>query len=168
MRKPPSRTEIPPRNRDNNKRRLEKEVPPALVVELRKKVSYRGSPKHKRNPASFGLEPFRGERGDSTLCDEHANFQRGDMSKIETLIQRGLQARLIGTNALLWTVADGGWIFEGRLTNSTTSEYHGYPVRPSEAIAEPVYRRFQEWAFTWGDNTDREAANNCAALYGFK
>lgn len=168
MRKPPSRTEIPPRNRDNNKRRLEKEVQPAIVALLREKVSYGGSPKHKRNPTIFGLEPFLGERGDSTLCDEHANFQLGDMAKISALIHRGLQAHLVGKNGLLWTVADGGWIFEGRLTNPVTSEYHGYPVRPSEAIAEPVYRRFQEWAYTRGDNTDREAANNCAALYGFK
>jgi hypothetical protein len=138
-----------------------------LVDVLRARVTYGGSSKHKRNPTIFGLEPFNGDRGDATLCDEHASFQLADMTKIPALIHRGLQAKLIGNNALIWTVADDGWIFEGRLTNPTTSEYHGYPVRPSEAIAESVYRRFSDWASAWGNVEDKEAASNCAALYGF-
>lgn len=82
------------------------------------------------------------------------------------MIERGLRAGLIGTN--LWTVADDGWIFEGRVTNAVQAQYHGYPVRPAEAIAEPVYQRFKAWADAEGDAADKQAAENCAALYRFR
>jgi hypothetical protein len=88
------------------------------------------------------------------------------MAKLPAMIDRGLRAGLIGTN--LWTVADDGWIFEGRITNAVQVEYHGYPVRPGEAIAELVYRRFRSWADIAGDPADKQAAENCAALYRFR
>jgi len=88
------------------------------------------------------------------------------MDKVPAMIDRGLRAKLIGTN--LWAIADNGWIFEGRITNVTQVEYHGYPVRPNEPIAEPIYRRFNSWAEVEGDSADKQAAKNCAALYGFR
>jgi hypothetical protein len=163
--KPPKRTYLPPRNRENAKRRLAREVSPDQI-EIFENVKYRGSPKHKRNPKIFDLEPFQGERGDATLCDEHANFRPNDMAQVPELMKRGVKAGLLGTN--LWTVADDGWIFECRLTNATQREYHGYPVRPAEAIAEPVYRRFRSWADAEGSDVDKRAAQNCAALYRFR
>jgi len=166
MKKPTKRSDVPPRNKDNNKRRLGNDITPEVVGELLKTVTYKGSPKHKRNPGIFNLEPFNGVRGDATLCDDHANFQPADMAKIPGLIQRGLKAGLIGSN--LWTIGENGWIFECRLTNAAQNEYHGYPVRPTEAIAEPVYRRFKAWAEAAGDAADKQAAENCAALYGFR
>src|SRR4051794_32946913 len=163
MRKPAKRTDIPPRNNDNNKRRLSKTVTDEDVAALAA-ITYGGSPKHKRNPTVFGLEPFNWLRGDATLCDDHANFQPGDMIRIPALIDRGLKAKLIGTS--LWTVDDNGWIYEARLTNAGQSEYHAYPVRPTEAIAVPVFRRFRDWAEEHEDLTDKLAAQNCAELYG--
>ena len=127
-------------------------------------VVYEGSPKHKRNPTIFGLEPFNGERGDATLCDDHAGFQPTDMTRVDRLITRGLAARLVGTN--LWTIDDNGWIYEARITNVDQSTYHAYPVRPTEAIAEPVFQRFAAWAEVGGDALDKRAAQNCAAMYG--
>ena len=62
---------------------------------------------------------------------------------------------------MIWAVADNGWIYEARLTNVGQTEYHGYPVRDSEPIAEPVYRRFAEWAHTSGDQGACLAAENC-------
>jgi hypothetical protein len=152
VRKPPRRPDIPPRNADNDKRRLDAEVSPDRVARLRATVTYKGSPRHKRNPVIFGLEPFRGDRGDATLCDEPADFRPADMAAVPVMIDRGLRAGLIGTN--LWAVADDGWIFEGRVTNAIQAEYHGYPVRPGEAIAEPVYRRFKSWADAEGEPAD--------------
>jgi hypothetical protein len=163
VRKPPKRSDIPPRNSDNNKRRLDAIVTPARIAQLLATVNYKGSPKHKRNPIIFALEPFRGERGDATLCDEHANFRPADMAGIPAMIARGLRAGLIGTN--LWAVANNGWIYEGRVTNGGQAEYHGNPVRPAEAIAEPVYRRFRAWVDINGNAVDQQAAANCAALY---
>jgi len=165
MRKPAKRTDIPARNRDNNKRRLAAEVMPAEIAGLIATVTYEGSPKHKRNPHLFDLEPFTGPRGDATLCDDHAQFQPQDMVRIPDLIVRGLSAGLIGTN--LWTVDDGGWIYEARLTNADQAQYHAYPVRPAEAIAKPVYQRFNQWAEAHGGAEDKQAAQNCADLYGF-
>lgn len=168
MKKPRERTDIQPRNQDNHKRRLEKTVAPRLIAELRNVVTYGGSSKHKQHPHLFGLAPFNGDRGDSTLCDGHANFRPSDMVKIPELIHRGLKAGLVGKNHLLWTVGDDGWIFEGRLTNPAQTDYHGYPVRPNEPIAERVYDRFKVWVDIEGDDADKQAALNCAALYGFK
>ena len=42
-----------------------------------------------------------------------------------------------------------------------TNEYHGYPVRPSEAIAELVYKRFSAWAIAHGNPQDQQAARAC-------
>lgn len=166
MKKPPKRSDIPPRHGDNNKRRLALGVSADEIAVLIASVNYGGSPKHKRNPTIFGLEPFNGTRGDATMCDDHADFQPKDMARIPALIARGLSAGLVGTN--LWTVDDSGWIYEARLTNAAQSQYHAYPVRPAEAIAEPVYRRFNEWAEAHGAASDKQAAQNCMALYGFQ
>lgn len=165
MRKPKRRDDIPARRADNHKRKLHDIKNAAEIAALRALVIYGGSPKHKRNPAAFDLPPFNGERGDATLCDDHASFQPQDMARIPALITRGLNASLIGTNH--WTIDDNGWIYEARLTNVTQHEYHAYPVRPNEAIAKPVYERFAEWADEHGSPDDIQAAENCAVLYEF-
>ena len=53
-------------------------------------------------------------------------------------------------------------------TNPAQADYHGYPVRPSEAIAAKIYARFREWADAHGTPADKQAAANCAAMYGFR
>src|SRR5437868_2566543 len=115
VRKPPKRPGIPPRNADNNKRKLDAVVSPERITRLQATVTYNGSSKHKRNPHIFGLPPYRGDRGDATLCDEHANMQPADMVRIPAMIDRSLRAGLIGTN--IWAVGDDGWIFQGSRTN---------------------------------------------------
>ena len=84
------------------------------------------------------------------------------------MIQRGLQAGLVGENGIIWAVADNGWIFEARITNVGKSEYHGYPVRSSEPIAEKVYERFSEWANKHGNQLARQAVQQSMNLYGFR
>jgi hypothetical protein len=128
-------------------------------------VQYGGSSKHKINPTLFGLEPYRGERGDETCCDRDAGFGPEHMATIPALMSRGIRAGLIGTGRLMWTVADSGWIFEARLTNPDQSEYHGYPVRPTEPIAAMVLRRYAAWADAHGSDADKQALANCKLLY---
>jgi hypothetical protein len=88
-------------------------------------------------------------------------------------MRRGLRAGLIGhllpqgRPKILWSVARSGWIFEARLTNAAQAEYHGYPVRPTEAIAEPVFLRFEAWVRSRGEGSDGDAARSCRNLYGF-
>jgi hypothetical protein len=167
MKKPPPRPDIPPRSSDNVRRRLLDPVPPALSSELLAKAHYVGSSKHKRNPSVFGLGPYIGPSGDRTLCDEHAGFSVTHMTGIPALLSRGIHAGLIGQR-LLWTIADNGWIFEARLTNAETQEYHAYPVRQSEAIARAVFDRYAEWAaLPSRDALEVQAASSCRALYGF-
>jgi len=174
MKKPAKRIELPPRRSDNDKRRLHPAPPLDLLVGLRISATYHPYPKHKRDPVRFGLAHYTGARGGETLCDEHANFEPNEMPGISDLLARGIRAGLVGhivrqqTPTIIWTVADSGWIFEGRITNIGQTDYHGYPVRPSEAIAAPVYRRFHAWAETTGEERDRKAARACLTLYGFK
>lgn len=90
------------------------------------------------------------------------------MGSIPSIVDRGLKAGLVGENGILWAIADNGWIYEARITIRGQTEYHGYPVRSSEAVAQLVYERFTEWAHNHGDQRARDAATNCKHLYGFK
>lgn len=168
MRRLQRRPSMPARHSDNYKRRLLTAPSQEHLQGLQQKIRYVGSPKHKELPHLFGLEPFRGVRGDTTLCDRDAGFDSAAMQAIPAIINRGLAAGLVGTNDMIWGVADDGWIFEARPTNRSQAEYHGYPVRPSEAIARPVYERFARWAQQYGSCTDRQAAANCRQLYEFR
>jgi hypothetical protein len=169
MKKPPPRPNLPPRMSNNDKRRLLPLPIDAVVLQGLAAVRYVGSSKHKANPKVFGLGPYLGERGDATLCDTHAGFGPAQMLAIPALLKRGVRAELLGTSQMLWTVADSGWIFEARLTYAVQVEYHEYPVRASEPIAEAVYRRFADWvAAANGTTTESLAAANCQSLYGFK
>ncbi len=143
--------------------------PQSLIQELVDSVVYEGSSKHKQEPHRYGLPPFLGPRGDATLCDGHADFQPEHMAMIPDVIRRGIRAGLVGIgNRIIWAVADDGWIFEARLTNAETSTYHGYPVRPAEAIASLVFRRYSAWANENGTQRDRNAAVFCRDKYGLR
>jgi hypothetical protein len=170
--KPPKRSDLPARRSDNDKRRLHPAPDRGALDALSVRAEYRGISKHKAKPLRFGLPLHSGPRGDETLCDEHAGFEPSDLEDARRLLVRGFAAGLVGhverqgIPTVVWTVSDHGWIFEARVTNAGKAEYHGYPVRPSEAIAEQVFRRFVTWAQTVGSASDRQAAENCQVLYG--
>lgn len=173
LRKPTSRPTLPARRSDNDKRRLHPSPDRLALAQLASRAVYNGISKHKAEPIKFGLPIYTGRRGDESLCDQHAGFEPGDWRTIPELLARGIAAGLIGrvegqgVPTMLWTISDQGWIFEARVTNAGLADYHGYPVRPSESIAEQVYRRFKDWALTRGGDADRLAVVNCRALYGF-
>ena len=168
VKKPAKRPDLPARRSNNDKRRLMAYPAPDYIEQLQRNITYQGNSKHKQHPHRYGLPPFQGDRGDATLCDRDANFQPEDMASIPAMIQRGIESRLVGENGLIWAVADNGWIYEARITNVVRTEYHGYPVRNSEAIAELVYNRFREWVEGNGDELARQAVQRCKALYGFR
>lgn len=168
MRRPETRRDRSARRPDNVKRRLLAASDEELVERRTISVRYQGSEKHKKDPLAFGLSISPGaKKGDATLCDEHAGFSPDQVPTIPRLIRRGLRAGLLGRDRQIWTVGDDGWIFEGRLTNVGTSEYHGYPVLEWESIALPVYNRYSEWARSSGGSRDRIAAERCRIKYGF-
>lgn len=163
------RAGLPLRHSDNLKRKLHPAPDAALIKQLAETARYVGYAKHKAAPEDFGLAPYDKPHGDATLCDKHAGFRSSQMASIPHLLRRGIRAGLIGESLrIIWTVGNDGWIFEGRITNVEQDEYHGYPVRPAEPIAEEVYRRYQQWAMRDGAAEDRAAADRCQALYGFK
>ena len=160
---------LPPRRSGNNKRRLLTDPSEALINDLLRRAHYGPSAKHKRHPHLYGLEPFRGNRGDATLCDAHAGFTPAQASTIPALLERGIQAGLIGdTQRVIWTVADNGWIYEARRTNPASHEFHGYPLRPGELVVASIYRRFATWADVHGTPADRTAALECRHRYGVR
>ena len=168
MKKPQKRSDLPARHSNNDKRRLIQNPDPDDIAQLQQNITYQGSSKHKQYPDEYGLTPFQGNRGDATLCDRDADFQLKDRKSIPQMIQRGLQAGLVGKNRIIWAVADNGWIYEARITNVGKTEYHGYPVRRTEPIAEMVYRRFKKWVKGHGDPLARQAVQQCKARYRFR
>ena len=168
VKKPAKRPNLPPRRSNNEKRRLMSNPAPDYIAQLKRNITYKGSAKHKKNPHLYGLPPFQGDRGDATLCDRDANFQSENLDSIPEMIQRGLEARLVGENGVIWAVANDGWIYEARITNVEKTEYHGYPVRSTEPIAEMVFKRFREWVGGQGNELARQAVRQCRSLYGFK
>lgn len=159
---------MPARRSNNEGRRLLPDPDPDYIQELRKKVTYEGSSKHKATPHRYNLDPFHGARGDATLCDRDAGFGPERMQFIPGIIDRSLRAGLVGRNGIIWAIADDGWIFEARITIPGQAQYHGYPVRSTEAIAQPVYERFAKWTAASGNQQAIQAAEICKHIYGFK
>ena len=166
--KKPLKKNLPARTADYDRNRLDPAPNQLKLDRLAEKAKYHGSPTHKAHPLKFGLPLENVRQGDATLCDAEANFQPAQMAEIPLLLRRGIRAGLVTKSAgRIWSVAEDGWIFEARTTNSVLYEYHGYPVRYGEAIAEAVYDRFVRWAEQHGDQDDRTAAANCRRRYGF-
>ncbi len=165
----PQPSDLPPRRSNNDKRRLAADPPSALLDHLRAAATYKGSPKHKSHPHLYNLPQLTGSRGDATLCDRDAGFQPEDMRTIPKMIRRGIKAGLVDKEGrIIWTVADDGWMFELRQTNATLCEYHGYPLRQTEAIASQIFDRFAPWAQEHGTQIDQNAAEFCRLQYGFR
>jgi hypothetical protein len=114
---------------------------------------YKGYSKHKLNPHAYELEAFRGDREDATFCDGHAKFPPERMGELPELFRNGIKAGLTGSRlnvhnepTIVWCIDKNGWIYEGRITVASQAIYHGYPVRPGEAIAQEVIRRYLVYA----------------------
>lgn len=136
------------------------------LLHIFKDIKYECSGKHKRNPYLYGVDPYRGNDTDRSLCDEHAGFLKCDIKRIPDLFRRSRLARLAGN--LIWTIDDTGWMFELMSTNVGLNEWHGYPLLPNDPFARQVWVRFDDWARKDGQQADRNAAERCAILYGFR
>ena len=95
---------------------------------LAEKVSYVGSEAHKKDSGNFGVGAR--PRPDATLCDE---VRIDDKAVAESLLKAGIEAGLVseqmenGYPKRVWSV-QGDLVFEARLQNEETGEYHGYPL----------------------------------------
>lgn len=166
MTKRPSRANLPQRNENGRRKYLTLDLSSQALATRFSGIRYVCYSKHKSNPYIYGLQPYQGQDSDRTLCDTHAGFSKKDLSRIPALLVRARTAGLTGN--LIWTIDDNGWIYELQITNVTQNEWHGYPMLPSNPFARQVWMRFSAWADQNGSNSDKDAANNCALLYGLR
>lgn len=165
-RRPTSRANLPERNDAHRTRELDpKPASPEFTARFQN-IRYGCSGKHKRNPYIYAVSPYHGSDTDCSLCDEHAGFQKTDLTRVPLLFRRAELAGLAGS--LIWTVDDNGWIYELMSTNVGLNEWHGYPLLPTDSFAKQVWMRFDDWANRCGNNKDQNAASRCAQFYGFK
>lgn len=166
VKKPSARRGFHRRKSFNYKRRLTLNPDEEALIRRAAALRYQGSPKHKRTPAAFGLEPYRSGRSDRTMCDRDAGFRPRDMATITALLQRGARAGLVDDDhRYWWSVADTGWIFE---VIDTSGMCHGYPLLPGDPMIERIIERFAVWAERDGTADDRRAAENAGNLYGVR
>jgi hypothetical protein len=134
-------------NQFNPKRRLREhtEVDLAVCAELASKVSYGGNPEHKKNPGDFGLIPPSGPRAGKSLCDIAQIVSRKEALEY---LKQGLTKGLISDRHKgqwpqnVWAVTGDGIPLEAQLENPESGSYHGYPMPPSDPMAEEVLQRW--------------------------
>lgn len=163
----------PPRRHEKPLRLIDPVPSNEELAGLRRRIRYQGSPKHKLHPERFGMPTFTGNRGDALLCDHDADVTFKDIGRIPFWMSRGIKAGLIGEvqeqglPRVIWAVADNGWIFEGRITNVTQGEFHGYPLQPGSPNARLVYDRFCTWVERHKKQVNKLALQKCRQQYGF-
>ncbi len=160
------------RSSDNPKRALRAgKLSAAERKALGRRVRYEGYAKHKWEPRRFGLEPIPEPSEDRTFCDAHAKFRPTDMRRVVALLRRGVQASLVsdkdrqGDPAMIWTIADDGWIFEARLTLAGQALYHAYPLLPGDAFAHKVIEAFADYVYAGAGSAHHAALANAQERY---
>ena len=130
------------RPRFNRKRKIIDPIPNiAQLAKLANRVSYVGSPYHKRNPGNFNLTPPAQPRPDTTLCDGAGIFT---VAAAQHLLQDGARRGLISNNPgnefpkYIWAVTDDGMVLEARASGGEPGEYHGYPIYEEDPFREVV------------------------------
>ena len=168
--KKPRRRQDGERRSDNAKRKLLATPDPDALEHLAHNVQYGGRGKHKQHPHAFGLEPEAQQASDRTTCDGDAGFRPEDMESIVPMMQRGIQAGLVGHDRMrvVWAVSNNGWVFEARVTNDAQSLYHGYPLRPEDPVAERIVRRYLHSVSTVDSVEIQHGAQSACERYGIK
>jgi hypothetical protein len=105
------------------------------LEEVASRARYTGSPYHKDMPSFAGSAPRR--RGaNASLCPR-------ELARQQSLIQEWLRTAIRsgqfsgswehGFPRFVWCRQDGG-VYEARLTNAGTGEYHGYPLEDDQHV----------------------------------
>ena len=115
------------------------------LEQLAEKATYGGNPGHKRNPGDFGLQPPSIPRQGKSLCDDAEILTRREA---ESLLREGIRRGLVsvqernGWPQYVWAVTANFVAVEAMLENAQTGTYHGYPMLPSDPLAEKV---LEQW-----------------------
>lgn len=99
---------------------------------LAKKVTYVGSPEHKRGPSFAGMAK---PRADASKCPDAL---AGQLKKVIQWLRQAVAAGNVGGKweqgfpRYVWFKEGDSNIYEGRLTNAAKGEYKGYPLARDE------------------------------------
>ena len=136
------------RARFNMKRRIEECPDSSLLAGLARKVKYRGSPLHKRDPGDFQLTPPALPRHDKTLCDG-ARIHTREVA--QGLLREGVRRGLISVRTRgqfpqnIWAVTEEGDPLEAQLENQEQGTYHGYPMPSTDPFRDAVISRWSDF-----------------------
>lgn len=131
----------------NPKRRLHPSPARQRLKEIASGVPYGGHPHHKRSPGDFGLTPPAAPRPNKSLCDGVSIFQRAEATRH---LVEGIRRGTISPDAdqgfprHVWSLTEEGQVLEARCDDFEAGQYHGYPLEPSDPMADLVTRRWNE------------------------
>jgi hypothetical protein len=114
---------------------------------LANRISYVGSPYHKRHPGNFGITPRVHPRMDRYICDI---ARISDPATASSLLQDGVRRGLVssqrrgGLPQNVWAVTPNGTPVEAQLDNQGTGTYHGYPMGLGDPLTKKVVERWNE------------------------
>lgn len=132
----------------NHKRRLVVSKPPDTALRaLAARVTYLGSPYHKRTPGDFGLVPPFQPRPDKTLCDDAGIVRVADaIHWLREGIRRGMisDAREGNLPKHIWAVTESGVVLEATCTNGVIGQYHGYPLSEPDPFREVILEKWSQ------------------------
>lgn len=100
---------------------------------------YRCNPEHKRGGSGARARP------DKTLCDgTSVNTEQACRNLLEEAIRRGMisDQRRGDWPQNVWGVDPKGEVYEAKLTNLGTGEYHGFPLRGEDSFLQHLR---EEW-----------------------
>ena len=125
----------PSRHRDNPKNKRIGESPAGVnLARVADAIQYTGSPYHKDIPSFAGrVQP---PRPDASVCPRALARQQ---SRILDWLRAAIRVGHFsgywegGFPRYVWH-RQGDTVYEGRLTNSGTGEYHGYPLESDQQV----------------------------------
>lgn len=106
----------------------------AYLEQLLGRISYTGSPHHKRIPADYGFHPPTSPRPDKSLCDANGYVR---LEEATALFREAIDRGMISTYRIgdhpkyVWAVDDDERVFEAKLEKGHNT-YHGYELGKDE------------------------------------
>ena len=110
-------------------------------------AKYRASPYHKTNPADWGLSGPPRHRPDKTVCEGFGiTCSREAVELLKSSIRCGMISDQQRGNwpQNVWAVDSENTVYEAQLSNSGLGEYHGYPLKDGDRLADHVRTEWEK------------------------
>lgn len=124
-------------------------VPEPVRAALKKRLCYVGSAIHKLRPGNYGFVPPNNPRPSKSPCDE---LRPVLLEEAAALFERGIEFGMMsafpagGRPKYVWSVDEGGEVYEAKTKADREDAYHGYRVGDDERamrryVLDEWYRR---------------------------